>query len=293
MKALLFSDEPKNLKEIITYFSNEMEVTAISPEDDSVKKYGAKKVYFYKDGFSDNISNAIKKLNDTVKPDYIFISSTILGREIAGIVSSKLNEPCISEIFAFKPGKMATTKRFFYGGKTVLEEESNCKLFTVSPGLTEAKEISNESESENLTLESTNYRLIDRKEKKMGDSDIAEAKIIVSIGRGIGSKENIDKIMPLVDALHAKLAGSRPICLDYKWLSEDQQIGLSGKKVRPDIYIALGISGQIQHIAGIRGAKTIVAINKDKSAPIFEECDYGIVGDLFKIVSALVNKINN
>ncbi len=293
MKALMFSDEPKNIKEMLTYFSNDMEVTAISVEDALVKKYGAEKIYFYKDGFSDNISNAIQKLVDLIKPDYIFISSTILGREIAGILSSKLNEQCISEIFSFKLGKMATTKRYLYGGKTVLEEESNCKLFTVSPGLAEAVETNNESKSENLTLEPTKYRLIERKEKKSGDSDIAEAKIIVSIGRGVGSKENIDKIMPLVNMLNAKLAGSRPVCLDYKWLTEDQQIGLSGKKVRPDIYIALGISGQIQHIAGIRGAKTIIAINKDESAPIFEECDYGIVGDLFKIVPALVDKINN
>ena len=97
--------------------------------------------------------------------------------------------------------------------------------------------------------------------------------------------------MPLVEALHAEISGSRPVCLDYKWLSEDKQVGLSGKKVRPDFYIALGISGQIQHIAGIRGSKTIIAINKDKSAPIFEECDYGIVGDLFTVVPELVEKL--
>ena len=87
------------------------------------------------------------------------------------------------------------------------------------------------------------------------------------------------------------MAGSRPICLDYHWLSEDRQVGLSGKKVKPRVYIALGISGQIQHIAGMRGSKTVIAINKDKSAPIFEECDYGIVGDIFQIVPKLTGAL--
>lgn len=81
------------------------------------------------------------------------------------------------------------------------------------------------------------------------------------------------------------------MCLDYQWLSEDRQVGLSGRKVKPKLYIALGISGQIQHIAGMRGSKAVIAINRDKAAPIFEEADYGIVGDLFQIVPALVNAL--
>ncbi len=78
------------------------------------------------------------------------------------------------------------------------------------------------------------------------------------------------------------------MCLDYKWLNEERQVGLSGKKVKPRVYIALGISGQIQHIAGMRGSKIVIAVNKDKEAPIFQECDYGIVGDLFQVVPKLV-----
>ena len=91
--------------------------------------------------------------------------------------------------------------------------------------------------------------------------------------------------------MHGEIAGSRPVCLDYQWLSEDRQVGLSGKKVKPKLYIALGISGQIQHIAGMRTSRVVVAVNKDKSAPIFEEADYGIVGDLFQIVPKLVSAL--
>jgi len=200
---------------------------------------------------------------------------------------------CMPEIFYFEQKDKIITKRFYHGGKTVVEEESNFKMFTVSAGICEAEKTDKKSEVKKITLDKSNYKIIDVKGKNTTGTDIRNAKVIVSIGRGLGAQENIEKVMPLVDVLHAEISGSRPVCLDYKWLSEDKQVGLSGKKVRPDFYIALGISGQIQHIAGIRGSKTIIAINKDKSAPIFEECDYGLVGDLFTIVPELVEKLKN
>ena len=89
--------------------------------------------------------------------------------------------------------------------------------------------------------------------------------------------------------MRGELAGSRPVCLDYHWLSEDRQVGYSGRTVKPKAYVALGISGQIQHIAGMRGSKVVVAVNKDKNAPIFQEADYGIVGDLYQIVPKIVS----
>jgi Electron transfer flavoprotein, alpha subunit len=125
-------------------------------------------------------------------------------------------------------------------------------------------------------------------EKNTGGVDIEKSQAIVGVGRGIGNKEGLSAVEPLASVLNGVVAGSRPVCLDYHWLSEDRQVGLSGKKVRPKVYIAIGISGQIQHIAGMRGSKVVIAINKDKSAPIFEECDYGIVGDLFQIVPKIV-----
>ncbi|KPV47457.1 electron transfer flavoprotein subunit alpha [Acidiplasma aeolicum] len=291
MRGLLFSDIPKNAGEMASYFSKKMDIDIISIHDESVLKYGASKVYFYDSGFSDNLSDAIIKLNDKNKYDFIFISSTVLGREIAGILSARTGMKCLTEIFYFENNDKIITKRLFYGGKTVMEESSDFHLFTVAPGISSADTLEKISESENLQLQKSIYEIKSRLDKNSGGEDISDAKIIVSIGRGVGSKENIQKIEPLVNILHAKLAGSRPVCLDYKWLSEDQQVGLSGKKVRPDFYIALGISGQIQHIAGIRGAKTVIAINKDKTAPIFDECDYGIVDDLFSVVDKLVNEL--
>jgi electron transfer flavoprotein alpha subunit len=120
--------------------------------------------------------------------------------------------------------------------------------------------------------------------------DLGAADIIVSVGRGIKEKENIPVVEALAQALGAELAASRPIC-DAGWLPMDRQVGSSGQTVAPKMYVAVGISGAIQHLVGMKGAKTVVAINKDPDAPIFEVAHYGIVGDLFEVVPALVEEI--
>jgi len=120
--------------------------------------------------------------------------------------------------------------------------------------------------------------------------DLTAAEIIVSVGRGIKEAENIPMVQKLADALGAELAASRPIC-DNGWLPMERQVGSSGQTVSPKMYVAVGISGAIQHLVGMKGSKTIVAINKDPEAPIFEVADYGIVGDLFQVVPALVEEI--
>ena len=117
-----------------------------------------------------------------------------------------------------------------------------------------------------------------------------KSNIIVAIGRGIKSQENIEKAQQLADILGADLAASRPIC-DAEWLPIDRQIGSSGQTVAPKVYIALGISGAIQHIVGMKNAGTIVAINKDSEAPIFDIADYGIVGDIFDAMPVLIEEI--
>jgi len=120
--------------------------------------------------------------------------------------------------------------------------------------------------------------------------DLTAAEIIVSVGRGIKEKDNIHVVEELAKVLGAELAASRPIC-DAGWLPMERQVGSSGQTVAPKVYIAVGISGAIQHLVGMKGAKTIVAINKDANAPMFEVADYGIVGDLFEVVPALVEEV--
>ncbi|WP_393971255.1 electron transfer flavoprotein subunit alpha/FixB family protein [Oxyplasma meridianum] len=295
MKCLVFSDNSDLAGQMITYFRKSMDADLATTVKDpsALEAYGAKKIFHLKDAvFPGDIAKGLEKLVSSTDYDYIFVGSTAMGRGVAGILSQKLGRETMTEISEFRiDGGKAITKRFFYGGKTVLEEKSDATVLTVMPGITDPEKVEEKSQVEELLVSESKVKLIERKEKKAGTVDLEKAGIIVSIGRGIGSQDKIALIEPLVKAAHAELAGSRPICLDYHWLSEDRQVGLSGKKVKPKVYIALGISGQIQHIAGMRGSKTVVAINKDKSAPIFEECDYGIVGDIFQIVPKLTEAL--
>jgi electron transfer flavoprotein alpha subunit len=120
--------------------------------------------------------------------------------------------------------------------------------------------------------------------------DLTQAEVIVSVGRGIKEQKNIELVQKLAEALGAEIAASRPIC-DSGWLPMDRQVGSSGQTVAPKLYLALGISGAIQHIVGMKGSRTIIAINKDSEAPIFEIADFGIVGNLFEIVPPLIEEI--
>jgi electron transfer flavoprotein alpha subunit len=129
-------------------------------------------------------------------------------------------------------------------------------------------------------------------EKSRGAVRLEEADIIVSVGRGFKKKEDIQMAFELAKVLGGQVGCSRPIAADLKWLPEEHWVGLSGKKVKPKLYLAVGISGQPQHIAGILDSRIIAAINNDPSAPIFQNADYGVVEDLYKIVPILINKIS-
>ncbi len=143
-----------------------------------------------------------------------------------------------------------------------------------------------------MDFEKSKSKIIKVQEMKTAGVNVEDAEIIVSCGRGLKDKNDIKMIQELADVLKGKTVGcSRPLAADLKWLPEEHWIGLSGHKVKPKLYIAAGISGQIQHIAGMRDSGIIVAINKDPEAPIFELADFGIVGDIFTILPELISEI--
>lgn len=295
MKFLAFSEDNRLLGQIITLLRKSGEVHAAGSGAEVPSDFGASRTFKLKGNLQyDNASRALKGLMESNSYDAVVIASTVLGREIAGNLSGQTGLEIAPELSSleFRDGK-ALTKRWAYGGKTVLEEEWNAGIFTVLPGIVDAEKSGENSQAEELSLGESGIEVLEEEKKSVTGMGIDSAKIIVSIGRGLGKKEGLSTVEPLAQAVNGEIAGSRPVCLDYQWLSEDRQVGLSGKKVKPKVYIALGISGQIQHIAGMRNSRIVVSINKDKSAPIFEESDYGIVGDLYQVVPKLVEALRS
>jgi electron transfer flavoprotein alpha subunit len=190
-----------------------------------------------------------------------------------------------------------TVTRELYGGKTeaTIEVAGDRAVLTIRGGEWPAAEGTGEAEisafDADIDESAVRSTVTGYQEVGAGDVDITDADVLVSIGRGIEEEENLDIIHDLADALGATVSASRPI-VDNDWLPKDRQVGQSGKVVSPDVYIAIGISGAVQHVAGMKGSEIIIAINDDPSAPIFDIADYGIVDDLFDVVPALTEEFS-
>jgi electron transfer flavoprotein alpha subunit len=232
------------------------------------------------------------------KPFITLIGSTSYGWEIAPSLAVELNIPLVSGCLDVSiDGERVTASKQFYGGKIigdVVPEQSWGYMLTFPAGVLPPGEGGLNAEVESIDFpladEVKNKKFIQFVEAVAGEVDIAQAQKIVTVGRGIKEQENLKLVEEFADNIDAVVACSRPI-VDAGWLPKDRQVGSSGKTVKPKLYIALGVSGDFQHVLGMRGADTIIAVNKDPNAPIFTVADYGIVDDLFKVVPALQEKI--
>ena len=240
-------------------------------------------------------TQAIEAMAAADDPQYVVAPNTVNGLDYAPAVAGALDVPLVTDAVALDTTDGLTVSREFYGGKTegAVEVEGERAVVTIRPGEWPAAEGSGGATIEEFEVDIDDSELGTTvngfEEVGGGDIDITEADVLVSIGRGIDEEENIEIIEELADAMDATMSASRPI-VDNGWLPQDRQVGQSGKKVTPDVYIAIGISGAVQHVAGMKGADTIVAINNDPSAPIYDIADYGIVDDLFDVVPALTEQ---
>jgi len=227
-------------------------------------------------------------------PDVILVGSTRNGKEIASRLAVKLGRPCASDVFAVTlDGGFLRGKRNIFAGK--LQADMALPLPCVAAlkvGAYPVLPASPAKEVERAVGEvATKTRVIEKREKQRGTVDLKGAKLIVSAGRGVKKKEDLTLISDLAAALGGAVGCSRPLSSDMGWLPEEHHIGLTGVSVHPDLYLAVGISGQLQHVAGIKDSKVIAAINSDKSAPMFEASDYGVVGDLYAVIPAMLKEL--
>ncbi len=227
--------------------------------------------------------------------EILFISGTALGKDLAPHISAKLDCGLVSDCIAleYRNNELIATRPIF-AGKVLMDVKINStrKIFVLRPNVFKADKVS-DSKAEVKTINIEDIDLSTRVtaiKKSDGKLDVAEADIIVSGGRGMKGPEHFNLIEQLAEVLGGAVGASRAV-VDAGWRPHSEQVGQTGKTVSPTLYIALGISGAIQHLAGMRSSKYIVAINKDKDAPIFQIADYGIVGDVFEIVPSLIEEI--
>jgi electron transfer flavoprotein alpha subunit len=234
-------------------------------------------------------------LYDELGPQYVVTPHTVNGMDYAPALAAEVDLPLATDVVDFDPEDKLTVTREQYSGKveTTIDVAGNGAVVTVRPTEWPQTEAAGEATVEAADIDiddgAVGSTVTGFEAAATGDIDISEAEFIVSIGRGIEEEENLDLIEDLADALDATFAASRPI-VDNGWVEPSRQVGQSGKVVTPDVYIAIGISGAVQHVAGMKTSDTIVAINTDPDAPIFDIADYGIVDDLFDVVPQLIEQ---
>ena len=235
--------------------------------------------------------DALVKAVELSEPGVILIGATKLGKELAPRVAARIGAGCMTDCndVYVENGKIVT-ERYTYGGSTISREQSSKPaVVTVPPRTYEKLETGNvDGEVVELDFEAREPRVevLERRDKPKSEADLENADIIISAGRGFREKEDLKILEELAEVLGAQMGCSRPISADLGWM--DDWVGISGRKVKPSLYIACGISGTIQHIAGIRDSKIIVAINKDEGAGIHGVSDYSIIGDIYEFLPALV-----
>ena len=265
-----------------------------------IGNYGITKVVHLKnsdlvDYSSSGYRDAIVNPAQIADSDYVMLANTSLGKDLAPRLAVKLGAGCLMDcvILETSSGELTAT-RPVYAGKALVDVKFNSgkKVITIRPNVFKAQ--SSDGSSVDVTVNEVSSpnlktRVVEFK-KSEGKLDVAEADIIVSGGRGMKGAEHFNLIEELADSLGAAVGASRAV-VDAGWRPHGEQVGQTGKTVSPSLYVACGISGAIQHLAGMSSSKYIVAINKDKDAPIFNIADYGIAGDVFDIIPVLTEEI--
>jgi electron transfer flavoprotein alpha subunit len=300
-KARELADELK--EEVIAVVSGKK----VSDLTQELISYGADKVYYVEDDKLEKyVTEPYVKVMTTIindlKPQVVLFGATSIGRDLAPRVSARvgcgLTADCTKLEIDEEAGLLNMTRPTFGGNllATIQSPEARPQMSTVRPGvmpkLANDKNRTGEVNKYEVELEDSdvNIQIIEEKLADKKKIKIEDAEVLVSVGRGIGSAENMKLAYELAETLEGEVSSSRAV-VDQGWVDKDRQVGQTGKTVRPNLYIALGISGAIQHLAGMEESDLIVAVNKNPDANIFNVADVGIIGDINEVVPELIKKI--
>ncbi|MCL1138202.1 FAD-binding protein [Shewanella pneumatophori] len=303
----VFSDIASRLPEMIAAgaaLGEKVSAFIIGAESEITAAYtlGATHVYYLGEKDSQKITEDYSHTIAQVIAEYsesslVLLAPTKRGKAIASKLGVQLQAGVVNDVTEINVENGVYAKHMAYGGLAIAEEKINSKvaIITLSSGVYEAlpADSSRTGEAVNVAFiePATSITCIERRAKQGESVDLGKAKRVIGVGSGIGSQENLQVANELAALIGAELGCSRPIAETEKWMERERYIGVSGVMLKPEIYLALGISGQIQHMVGALGSQTILAVNKDKNAPIFQYADYGIVGDINKVMPALISAL--
>lgn len=300
----VFSDAASRLAEVVAgglELGEQVSAFVIGSQDDvaAAFSYGAAKVYHLGETDSARIvedyADTMAKVIAEGGSSLVLLPSTRRAKALASLLGVRLNAGVITEAAEIEAAEGSVqAKHMVYGGLALGAEKitSEVAILVAAAGTFSAGEADASKSGETVAVDfvepKASVKCIERRAKEGSSVDLNKAKRVVSVGRGIAKQEDLKLAEELCSVLGAELGCSRPIAEGEKWMEQERYVGISGVMPKPEVYLALGISGQIQHMVGANGAQTIVAVNKDKNAPIFQFADYGIVGDLYTVVPALI-----
>ncbi len=237
---------------------------------------------------------SLKAEADETRPELVLVDATRRGKTLAALLGGLIDAPVITENKKLEVnGDTFLMSRTIYGGLAEKEVEVSGQTVIVSvvPGTYDKIKAAEAGSGEVTTVaapEAGKTTVSERKAKEASTVNLAEADVVIGVGRGFGKQENVKYAEELASILGGEVACSRPVTEDLKWYPEERYIGISGQVIKPNLYLCAGVSGQIQHVYGIRDSKTIVAIDKNENAPIFKVADYYIVGDIEEVLPELI-----
>jgi len=300
-KVWVIGEEISAINELVAGAKTLGEETAVvfaGEEEQRAQILGADTIYYLgtlADKILENYTPSIVKLVMNEKPDLILVGNTRRGRLLAGTLAAFCGTNVltdITEIVAVEKG--VQSQRLVYGGAAIRTEKSTnaINIACLGAGVFESTELSASGKvvAVEIVTSSVPIKCLEKRPKVGERVNLAAAKRVVGVGRGLKAGEDLKMVEEFAAVVKAEMGCSRPIAEEEKWMAKERYIGVSGVMLKPEVYFAVGISGQVQHTVGINQSKTIIAVNKDKNAPIFKQADYGIVGDLYKVIPALTEK---
>ncbi len=314
-EILVFSDKDETAFELVSKsseFAKELGTTVsaallgegAAAKADDYFSYGADKVYVSEhsalsDFYVGSYAEALRQIAENGDAEFVLLGSTKRGKELAGRVAQKLSAGAVTDAndLRVSEGKLVAD-RYSLGGNTVASLVVNTpqKVISVMPKTFEAvRQDGKQGEVVNvdLDLKDPAVKVVERRDKAGDEVNLEEAEMLICVGRGVQNKEDLAMVEELAELISAEIGCTKTPASDWEWFSEERMVGLSGKKCKPNLYVSIGISGQIQHTVGVLDSKIIVTINTDENALMFNITDYGIVGDYAAVVPKLNEKLKS